>query len=74
MRETGGDQGVLDLEAADQRQPESMTLAGVLDANRLGEAVDLGVDQAGSPSPLRPTVMSFNPRCFAAATTASLCS
>ena len=44
-REPGRDQRVLDLEAADQRQPELMALARVLDADSLGEAVDRGVEQ-----------------------------
>jgi hypothetical protein len=38
------DQRVLDLETADQRQPELMALARVLDADSLGEPVDLGFD------------------------------
>ncbi len=44
--EAGGDQRVLDLEFADQRQPQFRALAAVLDCHDLAEAVDRGVDQA----------------------------
>ena len=43
--ETRGHQGVFDLKAADQRQLESMTLTGMLDADGLGESVDRGIDR-----------------------------
>ena len=48
-RKPGGDQRVLDLEGADQRQPHGVVGAGMRELQHLREAVDRGCRRAGCP-------------------------
>jgi hypothetical protein len=47
-REPGGDQRVLDLEFADQRQPDQVPAAAMFEVELLRKTIDGGLDQANA--------------------------